>query len=49
MSDPRDAPKPGCDCKICVWARSHNLPSRLIKPSDPQWNTLLVLASRYRP
>jgi hypothetical protein len=44
-----DAPKSGCECKVCVWVRSRNLPNRLVKPSDPQWRTLLVLAARYQP
>jgi hypothetical protein len=46
--DGRPAPLEGCECRVCTWVRSHCLPSRLIRPSDPEWELLIRLATRAR-
>jgi hypothetical protein len=45
--DGRPAPLKDCNRKVCVWVRSRNLPDRLIRPADPEWETLLRRASRF--
>jgi hypothetical protein len=44
--DGRPAPLAGCVCEVCTWVRTHALPNRLIRLSDPEWELLLRLASR---
>jgi hypothetical protein len=45
--DGRPAPLKDCNCKVCIWVRNHQLPPRLIRPSDPEWETLLRMTARY--
>jgi hypothetical protein len=52
--DPRDprtyAPVEGCRCPICLWLRQRaTLPPRLVRPDDPEWETLLRLSARVLP
>jgi hypothetical protein len=50
------APVEGCQCKICFWCRygympedeETSLPQRLVRPADPEWETLLRLSARVR-
>lgn len=41
------APQPDCKCDICHWCfhpATYAWPKRLIRPTDPQWQSLIWLA-----
>jgi hypothetical protein len=44
------APVEGCRCTVCSWLRGEraDLPPRLVRPDDPEWNTLLRVSYRVR-